>query len=43
MDGETPFEALSRVLDAINAWKDAASEMGRPVPAPTVKSLAAAE
>jgi len=42
-DGETPFEALSRVQDAIDAWRDAASELGRSVPPPTVKSLAAAE
>ncbi len=42
-DGASPFEALSRVQDAIDAWKDAAIEMGRSVPAPKVMSLAAAE
>jgi len=42
-DGESPVEALSRVPDAIDAWKDAAREMGRSVPAPAVKSLTAAE
>ena len=42
-DGESPFEALSRVQDTIDAWKDAATEIGRTVPAPTVKSLTVAE
>ena len=39
-DGESPSEALDRVQDAIEAWRDAASEMGRKVPAPTVRALA---
>ena len=39
-DGESPTEALDRVQDAIDAWRNAALEMARKVPAPTVKALA---
>lgn len=34
-DGETPDVALANVRDAIEAWKEAAREMGRAVPVPT--------
>jgi antitoxin HicB len=34
-DGETPQEALANVQDAIVAWIEAATDMGRPVPLPT--------
>ncbi len=34
-DGETPAEALTNVQDAIAAWIEAATEMGRVVPLPT--------
>lgn len=34
-DGETPLEALANVEDAIVAWIEAATEMGRAVPLPT--------
>ena len=34
-DGETPVEALANVQDAIAAWIEAATEMGRAVPLPT--------
>jgi predicted RNase H-like HicB family nuclease len=34
-DGDTSQEALANVLDAIDAWIDAANEMGRPIPEPT--------
>lgn len=33
-DGETPEDALVSVRDAIEAWMEAAREMGRPVPEP---------
>ena len=34
-DGETPEEAIANVQDAILAWMEAASDMGRTVPAPS--------
>lgn len=33
-DGDTYQEALTNVLDAIESWKEAADELGRPVPEP---------
>lgn len=33
-DGENGMEALRNALDAIESWKEAAEELGRPVPAP---------
>ena len=33
-DGESADEALHNVKDAIEEWKDAAAQLGRPVPAP---------
>jgi predicted RNase H-like HicB family nuclease len=33
-DGETPEDALVSVRAAIEAWMEAAREMGRPVPEP---------
>jgi antitoxin HicB len=35
-DGETPNEAFDNVQDAIACWIEAAQEMGRDVPPPTV-------
>lgn len=40
-DGETPEEALMNVQDAITAWIEAASDLGRPVPAPPQRMAAA--
>jgi antitoxin HicB len=40
-DGETPEEALHEVQDAIDAWIEAARELGRSVPEPS-KQLAMA-
>ena len=34
-DGETPSEALANVQDAIAAWIEAATDMGRAVPLPS--------
>lgn len=34
-DGETPEEAIANVLDAIDAWLEAAHDAGRAVPAPS--------
>ncbi len=34
-DGETPEEALTNVQDAIEAWLEAARDLGRPIPAPS--------
>jgi antitoxin HicB len=34
-DGETPAEAFANAQDAIAVWIEAASELGRPIPAPT--------
>jgi predicted RNase H-like HicB family nuclease len=41
-DGETAEEALLNVQDAILSWIEAATEMGRAVPKPTL-TLTAAE
>jgi antitoxin HicB len=35
-DGETPFEALSNVQDAIEQWIDEAKALGRTIPAPSM-------
>jgi len=40
-DGETPEEALANVRDAINAWIEEARSLGRQVPAPTSRHVAA--
>ena len=40
-DGETPEEALSNVRDAISAWLAEARALGRPVPAPSPRHVAA--
>jgi antitoxin HicB len=37
-DGETPDEAFANAQDAIVVWIEAASELGRPIPAPTSSS-----
>lgn len=34
-DGDTPQEALTNLQDAIECWIEAATDMGRPIPAPT--------
>ncbi len=34
-DGETPQEALANVEDAIEAWIEAANDLGHSVPQPT--------
>ena len=33
-DGQTAHEALKNAEDAIEEWKDAAGQMGRPIPQP---------
>jgi antitoxin HicB len=35
-DGETPYEALSNVQDAIDQWIDEAKALGRSIPAPSM-------
>jgi predicted RNase H-like HicB family nuclease len=40
-DGETPEEALASVRDAISEWMDAAEAMGRTVPPPSRRLVAA--
>lgn len=35
-DGETPYDALSNIEDAITQWLDEAKRIGRAVPAPTL-------
>lgn len=40
-DGETPEEALANIRDAIEAWIEAARDLGRRVPEPS-KELALA-
>ena len=40
-DGETPEEALANVRDAIAAWIDEARALGRPVPQPSPRHVAA--
>jgi antitoxin HicB len=37
-DGETPQEAISNVVDAIEAWKEAARDLGRDIPLPSPAS-----
>jgi antitoxin HicB len=37
-DGETPDEAFANAQDAIVVWIEVASELGRPIPAPTSSS-----
>jgi len=34
-DGDTPQEAISSVMDAIEEWIDASRQMGRVVPKPS--------
>jgi predicted RNase H-like HicB family nuclease len=34
-DGETPEEAIANVQDAIEAWLEAARDMGRDIPPPS--------
>ncbi len=40
-DGETPEEALANVRDAIGAWIEEARTLGRLVPKPSRRHLAA--
>jgi antitoxin HicB len=40
-DGDTPEEALANVRDAVAAWIDEASALGRPVPKPSRRYVAA--
>jgi antitoxin HicB len=40
-DGDTPEEALANVRDAVAAWIDEASALGRPVPKPSRRHVAA--
>jgi antitoxin HicB len=40
-DGETPEQALANVRDAITAWLEEARALGRPIPAPTPRHVAA--
>ncbi|MCC6948759.1 MAG: type II toxin-antitoxin system HicB family antitoxin [Bradyrhizobiaceae bacterium] len=40
-DGETPEEALAQVQDAIASWIDEAKKLGRSVPAPSRRHVAA--
>ena len=40
-DGETPEDALANVRDAIAAWIDEARALGRPVPKPSQRHVAA--
>ena len=40
-DGDTPEAALSSVRDAINAWIEEARALGRPVPVPSMRHVAA--
>jgi antitoxin HicB len=41
-DGETPEAALASVRDAVAAWIEEATELGRPIPPPS-RRVAAAE
>lgn len=34
-DGETPEEAIANVQDAIDAWIEAATDLGRSIPRPS--------
>jgi len=40
-DGDTPEDALANVHDGIAAWIDEARTLGRPVPAPSRRHVAA--
>jgi antitoxin HicB len=40
-DGETPEEALAHVRDAVAAWIEEARALGRAVPAPSRRHVAA--
>jgi predicted RNase H-like HicB family nuclease len=40
-DGETPEEALANVPDAVEAWIEEACALGRTVPAPSRRRVAA--
>ena len=40
-DGDTPEAALANVQDAIQAWLEAAQDMGRPIPKPSRSRLTA--
>ena len=40
-DGETPEEALANVREAIAAWIEEAHALGRPVPKPSHRHVAA--
>jgi antitoxin HicB len=41
-DGDTPEAALANVQDAIAVWMEAAEDVGRPIPQPMIRPLAAA-
>lgn len=40
-DGDTPEDALANVRDAIAAWIDEARALGRPIPTPSRRHVAA--
>jgi predicted RNase H-like HicB family nuclease len=40
-DGETPEEALANIQDAVAAWIEEAQDLGRPVPQPSRRHVAA--
>lgn len=40
-DGETPEDALTNVRDAIGAWIEEARALGRPIPKPSQRHVAA--
>lgn len=40
-DGQTPEEALANVRDAVEAWIDEARALGRSVPTPSQRHVAA--
>ena len=40
-DGDTPEQALANVQDAIAAWIESATELGRKVPAPSPRMATA--
>ena len=40
-DGDTPEEALANVRDAVAAWIEEARALGRPVPKPSRRHVAA--
>ena len=40
-DGDTPEQALVNVLDAISSWIEAAHDLGRPIPDPTLSRAVA--